>query len=144
MRVLLTATSFYPAVGGAQLHWHKICTLLLARGTKVSVVTQWTKNRTDWLIGTTITAPRAPTQLESEGVQIRQISPSLLSRIGMLPFVAAYHIVPEVASPALSHMFRHHLVEEARAADLVHNVRIGRDYFSWASYEAARIAGIRC
>ena len=137
MRILITTTSFFPAVGGARLHWHKIGSLLVLGGHRVQVVTQWTKIRADWLLGTTVFAPRKAEQFQSEGMEIYRLAPTLTDRLTMFPLLPTYHALPELTSAALARPFRKVLVPRAKRVDLVHNIRIGRDYFSRASYEAA-------
>ena len=142
MKILLTSTLSYPSVGGAQLHWHKISCVLASRGHRVKMITQGIHNHTDWLIGTTLGAPRRRINISPNNVDITQIAPSLGSRALMFPFVLGYHVIPEVCSPALARIFVDQVEEEARTSDMVHNIRIGRDYFSWASLIAARRARV--
>lgn len=144
MRILFTATSFYPAIGGAQLHWYTIANMLAARGHKVTVVTQWTENRNDWLLGTTLFAPDTTEKILAGSVNIHRIAPPQHDRQDMALSVAGYHLLPGIASAALGRKFVRYLRPFVAEADVVHNIRIGRDYFSWASYFAAKEAGIAC
>src|SRR4051812_33123757 len=57
--LLMTITRCWPAVGGAEIHTRE---LLRAFGHHVApiVAAHWDTNRTDWLLGTTLRAPRRP------------------------------------------------------------------------------------
>lgn len=56
MKLLYTLTTYSPAIGGAQLHQHLLAQHLQPRH-DIQVVTHWDRNRTDWLLGTTLNAP---------------------------------------------------------------------------------------
>ena len=56
MKLLYSLTAYPPSMGGAQLFTHKLIQEL-KRQSQVQVVTVWNKNRTDWLIGTTLRVP---------------------------------------------------------------------------------------
>ena len=53
MKLLYTLTTYPPAIGGAQLHQHPLAQQLKQHH-PIQVFTHWTQNRTDWLMGTTI------------------------------------------------------------------------------------------
>ncbi|WLT39507.1 hypothetical protein NON20_08505 [Synechocystis sp. B12] len=57
MKLLYTLTTYPPTIGGAQLHQHLLAQQLQSRHS-LQVLTQWRTNRTDWLLGTTLKAPK--------------------------------------------------------------------------------------
>ena len=77
MRILYGTTSYPPAIGGTQVHLHRLARCMKDAGHEVRVVTHWSTFRTDWLLGTTVfSGPRK--EYEHEGIKVSQIglSPS--------------------------------------------------------------------
>src|SRR5262245_65242135 len=66
IRLLLTITRCWPAVGGAEIHTRELVRALGAQVDPV-VVAHWNTNRTDWLLGTTVRAPRRAHHYEDDG-----------------------------------------------------------------------------
>ena len=67
--ILCTITSYPPAIGGAQSHTHELMRRLAQRH-RVTVASFWDRNRTDWLLGTTLTAPLQPRSYTLDGVSV--------------------------------------------------------------------------
>lgn len=137
-RVGFTTTSYLPAIGGAQLHHHEIAKQLLKRGIQISVVTAWTENRTDWLLGTTIKAPKEPKEYVQDGIPILQPSVAFFERIALFPGALLYPILPELASPYMATIWRNKFAVLPKDVELIHNIRIGREHLTEASLQLAR------
>jgi glycosyltransferase involved in cell wall biosynthesis len=104
----------------------------------VQVVSLWETNRADWLLGTTLRARGHPNEYQHEGIPVHQIGFSLWEKIAMLPAVLAYYPLMDLALPYLAGFTQAHLAPYAAEADLIHNIRIGREPLSLASLQIAR------
>ncbi len=140
MRPCFTATSYYPAVGGAQLYLHQVARRFVGDD-PLRAVAFWERHRTDWLLGTTVNAPGVPWRRAEDGIDVHGIalSASERARVG-LPALAFYALKPwsvrricSVLTPKISAEFE---------GDLIHNSRIGREPFSYSSLEVARKKGV--
>ncbi len=136
MKVLYTITSSSPATGGAQIHLHQIAQQLSTHHT-VNVAAFWNRNRTDWLLGTTVSADSPGHIVSVDGVPVHLLGWSAAQKATFLPAVALYYffmpqIVPHIASLLLPQLEQIH-----PKPDLVHNVRIGREPLTWASMDFA-------
>jgi glycosyltransferase involved in cell wall biosynthesis len=137
MRLLYTLTTYPPAIGGAQLHQHLLAKQL-QKHHQIQVVTHWNQNRTDWLLGTTLRAPGVSDDYSIEGIKVHQIGLSRLEKLALAPYIPIYYPLMDIALPAIASCLEKHLHPYAAKADLVHNVRIGREGLSYASLQAAR------
>lgn len=137
MNLLYTLTTYPPAIGGAQLHQH-----LLAQQMQIDhsirVASFWDSNRTDWLIGTTLGAHAAPHDYEIDGIAVHRMGFSLQEKLQMLPWLPLYYPLMAVALPPIARVIATRLRPLAQSADLIHNVRIGREGLTYASWQAAR------
>ncbi|NJN20661.1 MAG: glycosyltransferase family 4 protein [Leptolyngbya sp. RL_3_1] len=134
MRVLYSITAYPPSVGGAQVHTH-----LLARNIDadaVQVVCHWDQNRSDWLLGTTLKQPSARNYC-IEGVPVHRLGLSLVEKLRIFPWLGLYYPLMSVALPAVARVLEPHLRVWADSVDLIHNVRVGREPLSYASFEIA-------
>lgn len=137
MNLLYTATAYPPSMGGAQIHLHSLARLMEKKHC-VQVVCHWDENRADWLLGTTIRAPRQGKDYEVEGVQVHRLGIPLLEKAFLLPWVLGYYPLMNVCLPVIASVLQNHLVPFAQNIDLVHNIRIGREGLSAASLKLAR------
>jgi glycosyltransferase involved in cell wall biosynthesis len=137
MRLLYTLTTYPPAIGGAQLHQHLLAQQLQKRH-EIQVVSHWNRNRTDWLLGTTIRAPSYSHNYVIDGINVEQIGLNLAEKLGLLPYVFIYYPFMDLALPRIASCLEKHLDSYAKEADLIHNVRIGREGLSYASWQLAR------
>jgi glycosyltransferase involved in cell wall biosynthesis len=140
MNLLYTLTAYPPSTGGAQIHQHQLACHLQERH-QVQVITHWDNNRTDWLLGTTLSAPSLPEDYTIDGVNVHRIGMCLCKKVLMLPFVLSYYPLMLLGMPPVrpvASFIEKHLQFAAETADIVHNVRIGREALSFASYKAAR------
>ncbi len=136
-KILYTTTSYPPAIGGAQLHAHQIIRQLQFRFA-VQVITLWDHNRTDWLLGTTLNAPPDPKSYTIDGVPVELITLSRAERRRLWPFVLGYYAIKSLAIDKIANSYYCKIEPPARTADLIHNVRIGREPLSFASLQTAR------
>jgi glycosyltransferase involved in cell wall biosynthesis len=104
----------------------------------LEVVTHWAETRTDWLLGTTLRAPREATTYEMDGVPVHLVSLTSDERVKISPLVAGYHLVQGPAIARISDLLVQHLEPFADQIDLVHNGRMGREGLSFASLKLAR------
>ena len=137
MNLLFTATTYPPAVGGAQLLMHQLARQLGERHSVV-VLTHWATRRTDWLLGTTLRAPRDETAYVVDGVQVRTVNVPPRGRWRLAPWVGAYWALPGPAGRRIAEAMAGPLETAAGHPDLVHNVRIGREGLTLASLALAR------
>jgi glycosyltransferase involved in cell wall biosynthesis len=137
MQLLYTLTTYPPAIGGAQLH-HHLLGKQLSKTNGIQVVSHWDSQRTDWLLGTTINAPSIDRDYNFEGIQVRRIGLSLSEKISLLPYVSIYYSLMDTALKPIANNLEKHLNNYAKTANLIHNVRIGREGLSYASYQSAR------
>lgn len=136
-RVLFTVTRYWPAVGGAEVLTRE---LIRAFGQRVEPVIagHWSTNRTDWLLGTTLLAPKAEQIYSDESRLVRLIAPSVQERLQNIPLVLGYYLVQRQAASRLGHVLARHLVNWSGKVDLVHNIRGGREPLSVGSLQVAR------
>jgi glycosyltransferase involved in cell wall biosynthesis len=140
MNLLYTLTSYPPATGGAQIHQHELARRLGSRH-RVQVAAQWDVNRTDWLLGSTLAAPAVDCDYIIDGVAVRRFGLPLATKAFMAPFVPPYYplmLLGCAPVAPLARLLERRLEPLLDGADLVHNVRIGREALSWASLRAAR------
>jgi glycosyltransferase involved in cell wall biosynthesis len=138
MRIVQTATAYYPSVGGAQLHWFTIARLLRQRGHEIAAIAQWRDERKRYLLDSTLFAPRGDDQYDAEGIPVYRFQPGLLARCWMAPLLPGCFLLPELCYPPISAYFAHRFGRVPGPVDIVHNIRSGREHYSWASYAFAR------
>ncbi|MBW4472829.1 MAG: glycosyltransferase family 4 protein [Stenomitos rutilans HA7619-LM2] len=137
MQLLYTLTAYPPYIGGAQLHQHILAQQLKTRHS-VQVVSHWDRNRTDWLLGTTLRAPSICKDYVVDDIPVHRLGLSLWEKCKLAPFVPLYYPLMQVALPPTANLLETHITPYAAKADVVHNIRIGREGLSYASYQAAR------
>ena len=141
MKLLYTATAYPPSTGGAQLYQHLLAQEL-SQYHDIQVVSHWMNNRTDWLLGTTLKAPSQPVDYVIDGVNVHQMGISVREKLQMmLPVLVYYPLMPFALSLISSNLFSH-LRPFANSVDAIHNVRIGREGLSHASFKLAQEHGI--
>lgn len=140
MNLLFTLTTYPPSTGGAQIHQHQLARHLQDRH-RIQVICQWDENRTDWLWGTTLGAPAEDKDYKLDGIRVNRMGVCICEKVLMWPFVLAYYPLMLAGYPPvkpLAAFTRSHLSFSAEQADIIHNVRIGREALSYASYQAAK------
>jgi glycosyltransferase involved in cell wall biosynthesis len=138
MRIIHTATAYYPSVGGAQLHWLTIGRMLRERGHVVSAIAQWKDQRNRYLLDSTLLAPWGDDHYEAEGITVQRVQPTLAARCWMAPLIPLCVPFPELGYPPIERWFARRFAARAPQTDVVHNIRIGREHFSWASWRLAQ------
>lgn len=141
MNLLFTITAYPPSLGGAQLLTHQLARTLLARHT-VRVVTQWDEHRTDWLLGTTLNAPRPAKAYTLDGVPVQRLALSETVRRRLWPWVVGYYAWQTPALARIAEALANEINPFASGVDLIHNCRIGREGLSYASLKVARARGL--
>jgi glycosyltransferase involved in cell wall biosynthesis len=136
MNLLYTITAYPPSIGGAQLYTHQLAKYMSTMN-NVRVASLWDTNRTDWLLGTTLSAPEHPHDYWYEGIAVHQVGFSRIEKFAMLPAILAYYPLMDLALPYLAGMFYEKISPLAANADLIHNVRVGREPISLASLQIA-------
>ncbi|MBR8826554.1 MAG: glycosyltransferase family 4 protein [Gomphosphaeria aponina SAG 52.96 = DSM 107014] len=137
MNILYTLTTYPPAIGGAQLHQH-ILAQNLKNNHQIQVITHWNENRTDWLLGTTINAPSSELKYTIDGIDVHRLGFSLTEKLKLFPSVLIYYFLMDTALASITPNLIKHLKPYAQQGDLIHNVRIGREGLSYASYQVAK------
>lgn len=137
MNILYTITSYLPSMGGAQLYLHEMAKRIMACH-NVKVASFFNVNRTDWLLGTTLRAPASEDKYTYENVPVSRISFTKNEKIRMSPYVAAYYLNKAFNINALADFIESKLSALSDKIDLIHNVRVGREPLSYASYYLAR------
>jgi glycosyltransferase involved in cell wall biosynthesis len=141
MRLLYTLTTYPPSAGGAQLHQHLIAQHLRPEH-HIQIVSQWDDNRTDWLLGTTLRAPAHSADYSIDDIPVHRFGLSVWEKLSIAPYVLIYYPLMDVALPPIAACLERYLRPYAVNADLIHNVRIGREGLSYASFQAARRCNI--
>lgn len=136
MKILYTITAYPPSVGGAQEHLHQLARRLAPRHA-VRVATHWDSTRRDWLLGTTVRAPRPAHDYRVDGVDVHRLAyPAGSDRA--LWIAAALYPLAQGASIARIAALQADVLASLADAELIHNVRIGREGLSAASLKLAR------
>lgn len=141
MNVLYTITSYPPSMGGAQLYLHEIARRA-AKEHAVKVISFFENDRKDWLLGTTLNAAESDHSYKCDGVDVRRMGFTQKEKLRMLPFVAAYYLNKSYNIKHLAGFIEEKLNPEGFRIDLVHNVRVGREPLSFASYSLSRSLGV--
>ncbi len=137
MNILFTITSYPPSMGGAQLYLHEIVKRAgQDHGVKVGCF--FNTNRTDWLLGTTLKAPEVSADYKHENITVRQIGFSSAEKLRLLPHVCTYYFNKIYNISAISGLIEEKLSSIDSKIDLIHNVRVGREPLSYASYNLAK------
>ncbi len=137
MRICYTLTSYPPAIGGAQLHFHALARAL-APAHDVRVISHWRDNRTDWLLGTTVLAPWNPRPYTMDSVPVSPVRLLPTDRLLLAPLVALYYPLKDIAVPGIARILGRRLAPLCGQPDIIHNGRIGREGISYASWQLAR------
>lgn len=138
MNILYTITSYPPAVGGTQLHTHLLAQELRRRHHRVYVASHWDNTRTDWLLGTTLLAPRESKSYAIDGVAVQRIGLSIADKLSIAPYLPVYFPLMTLALPPIARRIEKHLLPVVQNTDLIHNIRQGREGLAHASLAIAR------
>lgn len=136
LKILSVITGYVPSIGGAQIHTHHL-NQELAKRHNLQVICQWTENRTDFLRGTTLHSPPQES-FKVDGLPVERISPTPEERKRMNFWVWSYFILQSPAITHISSTLSKHIMPFASDVDVIHNVRMGREGLSYASFRVAR------
>lgn len=137
MNLLYTLTAYPPYIGGAQLHQHLLAQQLQGRHS-IQVATCWNHNRTDWLLGTTLKAHGQAYDYEVDGIPVHRLGFGYPEKLRMAPWLPLYYPWMAVALPPIAAVMAESIEDLARKSDLIHNVRIGREGLTYASWQVAQ------
>ena len=137
MKITYTTTSYPPALGGAQIHLHKLAHAIKSIGHTVNVETLWSTYRNDWLTGSTIFC-RKSNKYSYQDIEVNKIGFSTLQRVKMLPWVITYYPLISVSVKKISDIFLNVLDKELEQPDIIHSTRIGREFITRASLEYSK------
>jgi glycosyltransferase involved in cell wall biosynthesis len=137
MKLLYTLTTYPPVIGGAQLHQHLLARQLQPRH-DIQVVSHWNTYRTDWLLGTTLKAPSETIDYRVDDIPVHRLGLSPTEKLQLMPYLPIYYPLMGVALPRVARLLETRIYPRAKDRDLIHNVRVGREGISRASYDLAR------
>lgn len=137
MNLLYASTIYPPAIGGAQLHLHRLASQMQALGHGVRVATHTSSYRRDWVRMSTIGC-EAPLDYSHEGVAVSRLGFSPLCRLKMAPWALAYYALMAPAVERLARSIGERLEQLPISPDLVHATRIGREFLPRAALDLAR------
>ncbi len=141
MRILYVSTCYPPSIAGAQIHLHHLSKAMKEAGDEVSVVSHWSRNRTDWLRGTTFLSDSAK-HYQHEGVSVSRLGFSRSTRIAMFPWAVLYYFLMKKSIQKISGYMMPYFEDVAGEPSLVHATRIGREFIVRTSLDFARQRGI--
>lgn len=141
MRLLYASTLYPPAIGGSQIHLHRLAQTMQERGHRVQVVTYTSRYRRDWLRLSTVLAEREH-RYDHEGIAVGRLGFSLRTRLRMLPWAAAYYGLMGSAVRHLAGEIAPYLQRLGGPFDLLHVTRNGREFLAQAGLELARRRGV--
>ena len=136
MNLIYTLTSYPPAIGGAQFLQHQTAKILSPRH-EIQVVTFWDRNRSDWLLGTTIAAQSQSRNYLQENIPVHLIGFDWTTKAQMGLMLPFYYPCMGAVVPRMASLLEKYLDPFMAKVDLVHNVRIGREPLSYASQRLA-------
>lgn len=137
MKLLYTITAYPPSTGGAQIHTHLLAQEV-GRNHQVQVLSHWDTSRHDWLLGTTLRAPSTSHDYVLDGVPVRRIGLSLWEKFAIAPYLPVYYPLMNRALLPIAAIIARHAMPLVSEADVVHNIRVGREGLSQASFDLAR------
>lgn len=137
MNLLFTITSYPPSIGGTQLYLHLLAQQLYDHHA-IQVVSHWDHNRNDWLLGTTFRAPLTNRDYVIDNINVHRIGLSKQEKLYFAPYVFLYYPFMDSVLPLMAQRLATHLAPYAEYANLIHNVRQGRETLSYASLYTAR------
>ena len=137
MKILYAITAYPPAVGGAQIHAHCMAKAVQGLGHDVRVVCHWSNDRRDWIRGSTVFSGPGRVR-EQEGIEVHELGFGLPARMAMVPWAAAYPLMPGLSTWAIAEVIRPYFLHAAGEPSLVHVSRIGREFLARTALNFAR------
>lgn len=137
MDICYACTLYPPAIGGAQIHLHRLARQVQAQGHGVRVLTCSSRNRTDWLRLSTI-APEPFREYAHEGIRVTQLGYSGRVRRRLLPWMLAYYAAVPAAARRIARLISSEIPWPGQPPALVHVSRVGREFLAVAALDYAR------
>lgn len=137
MNILYASTVYPPAIGGAQIHLHRLIREMQTMGHSARVVTHTSRYRRDWVRLSTV---GCETRLNYtyDGVDVSRLGFSPACRLRMAPWAVAYYGCMGPAVRSLSRLIGGELERAAGRPSLVHATRIGREFLARSAIDLAR------
>ncbi len=142
MHILYTTTSYPPAIGGAQHYLHLLNQSMLNHNHSSRVVTFWTENRYDWLLGTTLKVATNHSFSTIDGIEVQRIGIPSKIKLEMLPWILTYYLQPKISQRRIGVLLAELLREDNNDIQLVHNTRIGVSNISYASLHLSNVLDV--
>jgi glycosyltransferase involved in cell wall biosynthesis len=140
--ILYVTTSYPPAIGGAQIHLHRLAMAMQDLGHRARVITHWSSGpRSDWLLGTTICSGPATTYA-LDGVAVSQIAFPLATRFAMLPWTCLYYPAMAAAVANIAGLMGPSFRALVERPTVIHASRIGREFIVRAALDLAHRRGL--
>jgi glycosyltransferase involved in cell wall biosynthesis len=89
-------------------------------------------------MGTTVKAPSKSYDYTIEDIPVHRMGMSIADKVKLIPYLPLYYPWMDVALPPIAKCISKYLDSYAQSADLIHNIRIGREGLSYASYQTAK------
>jgi glycosyltransferase involved in cell wall biosynthesis len=134
MKILYTITRYWPVVGGAEIHLHENIKQLPPE-VEPRVRAFWNTNRTDWLWGTTVKAPCFEPYSDGRAEVYPMCIPFIFRLRLTFPSAVYYPFKAYSLAPLTKPLLP---ILRSENFDLIHNVRVGREPLSLASYNVAK------
>jgi glycosyltransferase involved in cell wall biosynthesis len=145
MKILYTAVCYPPRIGGGELHLHRIAKELAVNGHCVHVINQWSRWRRDWLWGTTV-LPDPAKEYRYEDIPVSQLGFPFTTRLKMTPWVFCYygvwHLLMGQSVRHIARLMEPFYVASANSPEIVHAVRMGREFLVQAALSFSHTKGI--
>lgn len=141
MNLLFSITAYPPSIGGAQIHTHQLAQVLSSQN-NIKVFSIWDRNRSDWLLGTTVFAGNHSADYLIDGISVHRMGLSKFEKLKSIPSIIGYYAVMKPSIDNLATIIQRQLEPYAEGVEIIHNIRVGREPISFASFNSARKAGI--
>lgn len=141
MEILYALPVYPPAIGGGEIHTHRLARELRQVGHRARVVTQWCEQRSDFLLAATLRCAERR-EYDHESVAVTRLGFSLRERLAMLPWVAAYRAFQSYGwgqpIDAIAARMGDAFASAARTPDVVHAIRIGHGFLLRTAFDFSR------
>ena len=144
MKILYTIGRYWPAIGGGELHTRELINNLASRHQSM-VTCLRNDNCSDWLYAMTTKPQKKQRPYYDQNVEVRLIRLSFFDRIRLKNKLTGFYSDEShriLCNKMIANMYLKVLREINESFDLVHNVKIGEEFFTLASFLYAREKGI--
>ncbi|RMG93297.1 MAG: hypothetical protein D6706_15550, partial [Chloroflexi bacterium] len=137
LHLLFTASRYWPIIGGAELHTHKLVQALSQRH-NITIVTQMDGAYHQWVRRTTILAPGRAKVYQDGPARVVRLGISPAEKLFLLPFVLYYAASRQLSQWAMDSVIGRKIERYAHTANLIHAIHTGAYYLDWLAYNIAR------